>query len=358
MKLRRQHGIGSPHRERNDLAARPVSRGVARLAPAVAVAALIASCGALHPLTTGQSAVPWLPLPPDMTPIAVASPQAMPVPPGTPPCSLGDLAAGFIGKNGAGGHVLISFAFASRGTEACQLDGTATITLLDASGRDLGFKNRAPFFPDEVSGPALIEPGPAPILGVGLKYGEAGLTIDWVSQPEACPGEAGSQVAGVRIGLPGVGKVTVGVGSVPVAYACQGVGAVADPPLPVEAPAEPVLPNVTIAAPAQVHAGQQLRYTIVLTNPTKLPIDLRQACPNYDEELFADIAQGGPPLGGKNIYGLNCAAAGVLKPGTPMTFAMVLNVPADATPGSYTLVFNLGYANAMHKFARAAVAIA
>jgi len=167
-------------------------------------------------------------------------------------------------------------------------------------------------------------------------------------------------VAAVRIGLPGVGMVMVGVGPVPVGYACQGVGvgAVADPPLPVEAPAEPALPNVTIAAPAQVHAGQQLRYTIVLTNPTKLPIDLRQACPNYDEELFADIVHGGPPLGGKNIYGLNCAAAGVLKPATPMTFAMVLDVPADATPGSYTLVFSLGYANAMHKFARAVVAIA
>jgi hypothetical protein len=56
---------------------------------------------------------------------------------------------------------------------------------------------------------------------------------------------------------------------------------------------------------------------------------------------------GSPPLGGKHIYSLNCAAADILKPRASVTFRFVLQVPSDAAPGAYTFVFGLGYWNAM-----------
>jgi hypothetical protein len=332
---------------------------MARLTSALAVAALLSACGALHPLASAQSAVvPWLPLPADMTPRPVASPQAVPVPPGTPICAASELEGAFTGRNGAGGHALESFAFSARGVKACQVEGTPVITLLDAAGHDLGFKNRAPFFPNEVSGPALVLPGPVPFEAEGLKYGQAGLTIDWVTQPEACPpGAAGSQVSTVRIAIANVGSFSYRLPQVPEAYACQGVGvgALAEPPVDVQGPPEPPVPNPAIIAPTKVTAGAQLQYMVMLTNPAKLPIDLRLHCPNYEEELFADIVHGSPPLGGKHFYALNCRVAGVLQPGERVSFAMVLQVPADATPGSYTLIFNIGISNAMTRIGRTAI---
>jgi Protein of unknown function (DUF4232) len=339
-----------------------------RLSLALGAAALLVACGAVHPLTastspvpSNRSVVPWLPLAADLTPIPVPSPKAVPVPAGTPACTLAELESAFVGSNGAGGHVLTSFEFATRGSTACQLDGTPNITLLDASGHDLGFKNRAPFFPNEVSGPALVEPGAAPAPYQGLKYGQTGLTIDWISQPEFCPGDGGAKVANVKIAIESVGTLTIAIPDEPAGYRCQGVGvgALADPPIEDNSPPEPPIPTVTMTSPANVKAGAALRFVVTLSNPTKLPIDLRAHCPNYEEELFADMQNGSPPLGGKHFYRLNCEAAGILMPGKPMAFAMVLQVPAAAARGTYTLVFNIGSSNAMTKFAtQATVAIA
>jgi hypothetical protein len=325
---------------------------------ALTAAAVIVGCGSIHPLTSSSGPVPWLPLPPDMTPVAVPAPQPVPVPPGTPICARSELDGAYTGSQGATGHVEVSFAFAGRGKQDCYVEGAPAIALLDAAGHDLGFANHAPYFPDEVSGPALVEPGQTPSPYQGLKYGQASFTIDWVSQPEACPpSEPASHVSAVTVVIANVGTFTFQLPATPAGYACQGVGvgALADLPLQAEAPPEPPVPNPAIIAPTQVKAGSQLKYVVTLTNPTKLPIDLRQHCPNYEEELFADIVHGSPPLGGKHFYALNCKAAGVLQPSTPMSFDMVLAVPADATPGSYTLVFDIGNSNAMTKFATTAV---
>jgi hypothetical protein len=69
------------------------------------------------------------------------------------------------------------------------------------------------------------------------------------------------------------------------------------------------------------------------------------------------LVNGSPPLGAKHIYSLNCGPVGLLKPGAAVTFQMVFKVPADAAPGKYTLVFMLGYWNAMTNSAEALVTI-
>lgn len=303
--------------------------------------------------------VPWLPLPPDLTPPPESSPQPVPVASGTPMCLAADLKGAVVGSNGAGGHVLTTFAFASRGQVACELDGTPSVTLLDASDRPLPFSNRAPFFPNEVSGPALVEPGPSPVPYEGLKYGQARLTIDWISQPEVCPQGTPVVVAHTRISTANGVSLSIDIPDEPAGYACAGVGvgSFADPPIPADSRPAPPPPQPTINAPAQVKAGSQLRYLVSLANETKLPIDFRTQCFNYEEELFADITHGSPPLGGKHLYRLNCAPAGLMGPLATKTFAMVLAVPVGATPGTYTLVFNIASGNAMPQSAQSVVMV-
>ena len=333
-----------------------------KLAAALAVVALLSGCAGVHSMaatTPVSDIVPWLPLPPDLTPLPEPSPQPVPVPTGTPMCSAADLEAAVIGSNGAGGRVLTVFAFASRGQVACELDGTPDVTLIDASGRQLPFSDQAPFFPNQVSGPALVEPGPVPVLGAGLKSGEAGLTIDWDSQPEACPQTVAVSIARARITTSNGDTLTIDVPQEPAGYACQGVGVgnFADLPIPDNSSPVAPAPQPTIIAPATVKAGSQLRYVVNLTNETKLPIDLRTQCFNYDEEFFVDNAQGTPPLGGKHLYRLNCSAAGVLAPGHPKKFAMVIDVPAAAAPGSYMLAFDIGGGNVTTNVAHTAVTV-
>jgi hypothetical protein len=109
--------------------------------------------------------------------------------------------------------------------------------------------------------------------------------------------------------------------------------------------------------PSTGRVGVGLPYLVTLTNDHAQALDLIALCPTYEEELFADLVKGSPPLGGKHIYSLNCGPAGVLNPGSSVTFQMVFLVPVDAAPGKYTLVFMLGYWNAMTSFSQAPVTL-
>jgi len=76
-------------------------------------------------------------------------------------------------------------------------------------------------------------------------------------------------------------------------------------------------------------------------------IDLVANCPNYGEQLFASDPTGIPPVALKPLFQLNCAPAGTIQPAASLTFEMRLSVPGDDAPGTYALVFTLGYWNAM-----------
>jgi hypothetical protein len=119
----------------------------------------------------------------------------------------------------------------------------------------------------------------------------------------------------------------------------------------------PPLPAISLELPHSVRAGRSLEYLMTLTESRGQPLDLVALCPTFEEEVFADIVHGSPALGGKHIYSLNCAPAGTLKPGARVTFRLVLKVPADATPGTYTFVFGLGYWNAMTRVLQTSVMI-
>jgi hypothetical protein len=120
------------------------------------------------------------------------------------------------------------------------------------------------------------------------------------------------------------------------------------PPSPsAKASPPPPLPAMSLELPQSARIGQPLEYRMTLTESRSQALDLVALCPTFEEELFADITNGKGPLGGKHVYSLNCKPVGTLKPGAQVTFNMVFKVPADAAPGTYTLMFGLGYWNAI-----------
>jgi hypothetical protein len=300
------------------------------------------------PGNRAQGVIPWLPLPAQLDAPVTPSPSPSPLPPGIRPCTSGQVQMNVLGDGGAGGHVFQSFGFSGRGALSCFLQGTPTVVVLDGSGKVLPFKTRASFLPSAEANPILIKPGPLPDLRslTGLKAGQAGVTIEWVSQPEACPvGSLGVHLAEARITLPTGGAPFVAhVRAQPVGYVCAGlgVGTFQGPVLTVVEPSPLPLPSVTLRAPATVRAGGDLVYEVTLTNDTLGPIDLIANCPDYGQQLFAGDLPGGPPQALKPLFQLNCKPAGTISSGASLTFEMHLAIPRAMTPGTYSLFFTIG----------------
>jgi hypothetical protein len=305
--------------------------------------------------------IPWLPLPAQLEAPVVPSPTPSPLPSGTQPCTPAHLQIGVLGGNGAGGHVFQSFGFSGRGTTACFLQGIPAVALFDRSGRLLPFKPRSLFSGSGSTDPVLIQPGPLPDPNTNLITGQAALTIDWVSQPEQCQGSAAVQIAKARITLATGGPaliVTLPIGP-EQAYTCQGlgIGSFEGPPPPDVAPLVLPLPGIAVKVPSSVRAGGVLVYQVTLTNDTPQPMDLVANCPSYGEELLPVDPNGGTPPAIKPLFQLNCTPAGTIQPDASLTFEMRLTVPQDEAPGSYNLVFMLGYWNAMTTPTTAPVAV-
>ncbi len=81
---------------------------------------------------------------------------------------------------------------------------------------------------------------------------------------------------------------------------------------------------VAIHAPATVVAGQRLLYQVTLTNVSGAPFHF-DACPPYREAM--DTVPAKRVLG---MYELNCVPVGTVGSSGSVTFAMELEIPADA----------------------------
>ncbi|MFN2625430.1 MAG: DUF4232 domain-containing protein [Mycobacteriales bacterium] len=104
----------------------------------------------------------------------------------------------------------------------------------------------------------------------------------------------------------------------------------------------PVVPGVatspvtaltaTVLLPAESRAGQQLRYVVLLSNPTAYEVPISgYLCPTYHQELLARGRFSGDWL-------LNCAGAGgSIAPNAAVAFDMVLAVPPGAGPAPGTV---------------------
>lgn len=300
------------------------------------------------PSNRAQGVIPWLPLPAQLEAPITPSPSPSPLPSGTSPCTSGQVQMNVLGSGGAGGHVFRSFGFSGRGPSSCFLQGTPTVVILDGSGKVLPFQAQTAFQPSLDANPILVKPGPLPDFrsGTGLKAGQASVTIDWVSQPEACPlGSPGVRLAVAKITLPTGGAPFIAhMSDQPEGYVCAGlgVGTFQGPVPPVVEPSPLPVPSVTLRAPSTARAGGDLVYEVILTNDTSTAIDLIANCPDYGQELFVGDLTGSPPRGLKPLFQLNCKPAGTIQPGASLTFEMRLAIPRGTTPGIYSLFFTLG----------------
>ena len=276
-----------------------------------------------------------------------------PIPLNTPACQATDLKGAVILKSIDTGHLFVTFGFA--GVGECYLDGTPSVGLLDSSGQPISIRQRTVFYPPAQPGRTLVEAGPLPTFNTALQHGEAGVKIDWSTLPVSCP----DAKPVVPVSIPAGGVMSMPIPPGPGAYLCEGlgVGAFEGPYVPVQPSPPPPLPAISMSVPSTGRVGVALPYLVTLTNDHPQPLDLIALCPTYEEELFADIAKGSPPLGGKHIYALNCGPVGSIPAGASVTFQMVFLVPADAAPGTYTLVFMLGYWNAMSSNSQATVTL-
>lgn len=315
-------------RRRQRQAAGVVLLGLALVGAVVARAGLPMPSGPVAPPptpTTRASAtpggiVPWSSAPP--RPAAPAWPAA--VPPGTPACTAGRLHA-TAGWQGATGSLAGWVRVTSREGVSCSLRGYPAIQLLDQHNRALptttGRHGRS-----QVTA-VLVRPGAA-----------ATVAFVWSNWCGPNPGRLG-----LRVTLPGRGTLVpaVEVGTPRVLTArCDAPGG---PPTLSRGPFTPELPEpppsplegltVTIGLPSAVVAGQPLRYTVTLANPTDRPISLRD-CPNYQQAAL--LANHGKAT---ERHLLNCGPVGVIGPGQRVVFAMVLDLPAGLHPGAGVLTW-------------------
>jgi hypothetical protein len=96
--------------------------------------------------------------------------------------------------------------------------------------------------------------------------------------------------------------------------------------------------QASMKAPSTAVAGRALNYQVTLKSVYSRPLTFPNGCPAYLEDL------GGPGSWnlGKTWYVLNCQPMGaVIAPGASFTFAMVLQIPASAPGGDYSLAWGL-----------------
>ncbi len=277
--------------------------------------------------------VPWSPL----KPAPGAAPTLLVVPPGTVACASNDLAARFTGVEGlTGGQLIGGFVFSDRSGAPCEVSGTPPVHLLSASGAQLKVRPGPDLVGNPPSVPVLLLPGLAASGAGAARSGQAWLALTWPALDLAAggttcsptPAVAGSVVfevspGGVRVPVT-VPASSLHSGSIAPCHGVLGVS-----PFQAVAP-NPKLPllGARLMAPSSVVAGRALHYRVVLTNRSKVAVDLANTCAAYLESL-------GGGTGAESVkvvreYQLNCAAAPTLLPGASVTFAMVLGTPKGA----------------------------
>jgi hypothetical protein len=266
------------------------------------------------------------------------------------PCLASDLRAA-IGKGSAatGGQLYNSIVFSNHSSTDCRLDGTPHLQLVTASGGALALPQTdmsAPWDPG-APGIAVMDGGaaaPAPTAGGLGPSGQASVIFIMYD----CPGPEPA-LSRIVVALPnGRGNISVPAGS-DVAFsrgaACDANGSVHSIGV---SPVAGLMPqpkwvensalSVMLSLPDHVRAGQTLHYLVILTNASGAPFHFHGECPGYSQDASR--------AGRKNVanHELNCSGVGWLGPNESVTFAMQLDIPADAPPGPGNLRWTMHYA--------------
>lgn len=251
-------------------------------------------------------------------------------------CVAADLHAVAGHGNGASGQVFNSVLLSNHSATPCRLEGTPQVLLRTSAGRTLSLPQSSVLMPwmNAPPGPALMAPNspdPQPELGSQIGWGQASFAYSMWD----CP--ANRSFSSVMIVLPNQrGTLTLPADGAGYSWGGECEGAVVQrmavaPFVPTEpAPTwvDKSALSITVKLPDHVRAGQSLQYQVVLTNASGAPFHFHGECPSYTEDATR--------TGHKNLanYQLNCSGVGWLGPNQSVTFAMVLDIPADTPPGT------------------------
>jgi hypothetical protein len=248
-------------------------------------------------------------------------------------CVAADLHAAAGHGNGASGQVFNQISLSNRSGTPCLLEGTPQLFLRTSAGRSISLPQTVMSVPwlQTPPGPALMasnSQAPQPDLGAQQGFGQASITYSMWD----CP--ADPAFTSLMIVLPGQrGTLTIPADGAGYSWGGECDGGVVQrmvvspfiptQPAPTYVDASPL--SITVTLPDRVRAGQPMHYQVVLTNASGAPFRFHD-CPSYTEDASSSL--------GKNLanYQLNCASIGWLEPDQSVTFAMVLDMPANAPP--------------------------
>jgi hypothetical protein len=271
--------------------------------------AAVAGCGAQH---RAPSVVPWLDaaLPAYRTPTA----QLVRYPTGAAPCRAAQLRLRNGRRGPALGNYLEEYVVTNAGATTCLLRGYPGVTALDAAGTTVTLHPQpgGTYFGQLVA--SDVAPGGHVFFDLATSSG--------------CNGGRAPSVRyhALALRLPQGGSVR-GDGTSLVVQCGLSMSALGLPERYAQPRARPGTPGTLrarLVLPASARAGRLLEYTVVLGNPTGVPVSLR-SCPGYTQGLFS--------LRGsvRETLRLNCAPVETIAPHARVKFAMRVRVPRRAT---------------------------
>jgi hypothetical protein len=314
--------------------------------------------GATSPSATSSpraSIVPWVD---DPAPAGsfLTGPTASPSPAVTPAasvCSASSVSA-TTQPSSAGGELIFTISVTNTSSHACTLDGIPQVSVFDETGALVDAPQLSPPTFPWIGAEQVVDLAPGGEADVYLAWGDGYCRT---SPPAAyailgLPGAEGSIRTSIS-GPPSCPTTPTTSGSVTGIQVGYFVPATTASPAPTAAAAQGwAALTATMALPSSTGPGNRLLYTVTLTNPTGLAVQL-SSCPAYVETLEGASTQIAPPSnstkispsasasGVKESYFLNCADAHTIPAFGAVTFAMELVVPGDTAPGNDVVTWQL-----------------
>ena len=290
------------------------------------------------PLGSQLALIPWIDATP---PPAPGKPTPRPVPPGTRSCAAADLTA-TASWEGATGSMAGGIGVTNVSSTACVIDGPPKLVVILAGTTTM----QTAYVAVDAAGPAGTTP-PGPGL---LEPGDRGdwwlFWTNWCGNPlvptdvlVTLPDGSGplhavpdTTISGAAVGL-----------SRPRCDAPESPSSLTAMAFEYRAPepaiVEPQPAAATITAPATATIGQDVTFTVTLTNRGDKPA-IFDPCPTYSEDLLVGGVRLKPPA--DREYALNCAAlGGPMAPGATVTFEMRYPIPDSIAPGPAELLWSM-----------------
>jgi len=291
---------------------------------------------ATAPFGSQPAVIPWADATPPPQP---ARPTPRPIPPGTRVCTPADLTA-TADWQGATGSMAGGIGVTNVNSTACVLDGPPKLVVIKAGTTTMPTAYSAAGAGaggTEPPGPGLLEPGDHGSWWV-FWTNWCGQDLVPTSVTVTLPDGGGTVVAVAGSSTPGPG-----MGGTP---RCDAPGSPSSltvtafeyqPPEPPLVEPQPV--STTITAPPTATIGQDVTFTVALTNLGDKPA-VFDPCPTYSEDLIVAGLRLKPPA--DHEYALNCSAIeSALAPGATIVLEMRYPIPSTVPPGSAELLWSM-----------------